>query len=198
MGSPRKYLWDVLVNGALASPVVPIGLRTRVLRMLGVQVGSGVRVRHHVHLTSSKLTLGDGSYVNVGAVIQNTAPVTLGREVAVAPNVVITTIGHDLSNPARRQGEPHHGPVDIADGVWIGAAAVVLPGVEIGAGAMIAAGAVVTTDCAPHRLHAGVPARPVKALPGAEIDTLADVRPRHVTPTFRRPANAKQSSVQSG
>lgn len=162
----RKYLWDLVVNGLLASPLVPIGARVRLLRLIGVRVGKGVRIRHRVTLTSKQLIIGDGCYINVGAVIQNSTHVTLERDVAIAPNAVITTMTHDSSSPDRRQGTPVHAEVVIGRGTWIGVGAIVLPGRRVGPGALIAAGAVVTKDCAPHWLHGGVPASPMRELPG--------------------------------
>jgi acetyltransferase-like isoleucine patch superfamily enzyme len=88
---------------------------------------------------------------------------TLGNRVLIASHVVITTQGHPLSLP--RWGETVHKPVTIGNDVWIGANACILPGVTIGDGAVIAAGAMVTKDVASNTLVAGVPASEVKKIP---------------------------------
>ncbi|WJH37282.1 hypothetical protein N6H14_05985 [Paenibacillus sp. CC-CFT747] len=71
-----------------------------------------------------------------------------------------------MGGPDKRAGAPIGLPIVIGDGVWIGTRATVLPGVRIGDGSVIAAGAVVTKDCAPHGIYAGTPARRVKELAG--------------------------------
>lgn len=195
MSSVRKYLWDFVVNGVLASPVIPVAARTRALRALGVKVGRGVVIRHRVHLTSNKLTLGDGSYINVGAVIQNGTDVRIGREVAIAPNAVISTVGHDYSNATRRQGIPENEPVTISDGAWICIGAVVLPGVTVGAGAVVAAGAVAASDCEADWMHGGVPARPFKSLKATPGPSARGAKGRRSI-TLRKGQDVSEGSLQ--
>ncbi|MFJ6374559.1 DapH/DapD/GlmU-related protein [Pseudarthrobacter oxydans] len=78
--------------------------------------------------------------------------------------VTFVTSSHRIGSRERRAGAATSAPITVGDGVWIGAAAVVLPGVTIGEGVIVAAGAVVTSDCAPNGVYAGVPARRVKEL----------------------------------
>ncbi len=76
----------------------------------------------------------------------------------------IVTGSHELGGHERRAVAGAPSPVRIGSGCWLGARVVVLPGVTIGPGCMIAAGAVVAHDCAADRLYAGVPARRVRDL----------------------------------
>ena len=99
-----------------------------------------------------------GNYFDVSADIE------LGNDVAVGQQVLILTQTHRLGPSERRADVLTSAPVTIGDGCWIGARAVILPGVTIGPGAVVAAGAVVREDVPPDVLVAGVPARPVREL----------------------------------
>ncbi|WP_081357668.1 acyltransferase [Neomoorella thermoacetica] len=78
--------------------------------------------------------------------------------------VMICTSTHVIGEKNKRAGESKNLPVIIGDGCWIGTRAVILPGVKIGEGCIIAAGAVVTKDCESNGLYAGVPAKRIKNL----------------------------------
>jgi len=85
--------------------------------------------------------------------------IEIGNYVAVAPEVSFIAVGHDhtqLDLPVTAAG------IKVEDHVWIGAHSVILPGVTIGEGAVIAAGAVVTRSIPPYTITAGVPARAIK------------------------------------
>lgn len=93
--------------------------------------------------------------------------ITIGNGVLIGHNVVLATLNHDPA-PARRAWL-HPAPIVIGDRVWIGSNATVLPGVTIGDGAIVAAGAVVTKDVAPNTVVAGVPARLLRPLTEEEL-----------------------------
>ena len=93
--------------------------------------------------------------------------ITIGNGVLIGHNVVLSTLNHDPA-PARRAWL-HPAPIVIGDRVWIGSNATVLPGVTIGDGAIVAAGAVVTKDVAPNTVVAGVPARLLRPLTEEEL-----------------------------
>ena len=76
----------------------------------------------------------------------------------------VVTGSHQLGDRRRRAGPPLPRPVRIGSGCWLGARVIVLPGVTIGPGCIIAAGAVVAQDCAADGLYAGVPARRLRDL----------------------------------
>ena len=89
---------------------------------------------------------------------------SIGDNCAIASHVVITTYRHlfsDKTMPIRDQ-EVELGPVAIEDDVWIGTHAIIMPGVRIGGGSVIAARAVVTKNVPPRSIAAGVPARIIK------------------------------------
>jgi maltose O-acetyltransferase len=118
-----------------------------------------------VVFSGTRCAIGDGSWVNQGTVIDcRDAAVVIGRNVGVAMGVTFVTTSHQMGPPERRAGALQSQPIQVEDGVWIGAAAVILPGCTIGQGSVIAAGAVVTTSCAPQGLYGGVPAKRIRDL----------------------------------
>jgi acetyltransferase-like isoleucine patch superfamily enzyme len=105
------------------------------------------------------LALG-GGYANNGAAIVCFKEISIGRDVAIGPEVMIRdSDSHIISG----SGRPATAPIRIGDRVWIGARAVILKGVTIGDGAIVAAGSVVTRDVAPGTLVGGVPAKFIRA-----------------------------------
>lgn len=110
------------------------------------------------------MKIGQGTFVNYGCMFNTTAPITLGQNCDIGMNVLFVTSSHELGPAERRAGAATADPIEIGDGTWIGANAVILPGVTVGAGCVIAAGAVVVRDCDANGLYAGVPARKVRSL----------------------------------
>ena len=163
---------DVVLNAVIGSPLVPTRARWIALRAVGMPVDRcGIASR--VWFGSTRVRVGRGTYIGHHCLFDTWAPVVIGERCAIAMQVSFVTSSHELGGPQRRAGAMTAQPVTVGDGVWIGARATVLPGVTIGDGAVVAAGAVVTEDCEPHTLYAGVPARPVRSLgtgsgPGAD------------------------------
>jgi len=115
-------------------------------------------------LFSSKVSLGDYSGIGINANISGTC--TIGSYVMMGPNVTVITRNHkhsDLDQPMMFQGFEEEKPVVIGDDVWIGERVLILPGVHIGNGCIIAAGAVVTHDVPDYAVVAGVPAKIIKS-----------------------------------
>lgn len=107
-----------------------------------------------------------GDYTRIG--LHNTiiGPVSIGHHVNLAQGVTVTALNHNYADTTRRIDEQgvDTQPVTIADDVWIGAGAVVLPGVTIGQHSVVAAGAVVTNDVPAFCVVGGVPAKIIKRL----------------------------------
>lgn len=109
------------------------------------------------------ITIGDRSGIGLNARIQG--PLEIGKDVMMGPDVLIYTRNHETSSteiPMMDQGETPPQKVTIGNDVWIGARCIILPGVTIGDGAIIAAGAVVTKDVEPYTIVGGVPAKVLK------------------------------------
>ncbi|MBR1688987.1 MAG: acyltransferase [Prevotella sp.] len=101
-----------------------------------------------------------GDHTRIGLHCTVIGPVYIGNNVNLAQGITVTALNHNFSDPARRideQGVTTQ-PVVIKDDVWIGANAVILPGVTIGSHVVVAAGAVVTKDVPDGSVVAGVPA----------------------------------------
>ena len=107
-----------------------------------------------------------GDHTRIG--LHNTiiGPVTIGDHVNLAQGITVTALNHNFADSDKRIDEQgvSTNPVVIEDDIWIGANAVVLPGVTIGHHSVVAAGAVVTKDVPPHSLVAGVPAKIIKQI----------------------------------
>lgn len=107
-----------------------------------------------------------GDYTRVG--LHNTiiGPVNIGHHVNLAQGITVTALNHNFEDSEKRIDEQGvcTTPVVIEDDVWIGANAVILPGVRVGTHSVVAAGAVVTKDVPPHSIVAGIPAKIIKKI----------------------------------
>ncbi|GEK78754.1 acyltransferase [Agrococcus baldri] len=127
-----------------------------------IRIGDGVTLYGMSELIGP-VTIGDGTFMNRSCYIrQNT---TIGKNVNFGPFVKLITDGHDVAGPGKRAGKNHWKPIVIGDGSWLGAGVIVLGGVTIGPGTIVAAGAVVTKDLPANVLAGGVPAAVIKELP---------------------------------
>ena len=111
------------------------------------------------------IRFGSNIYANHNLVILDCAPVRIGNDVLIGPNVVISTAGHPIDAPARASGVEFARPITIHDGVWISAGVVILPDVEIGAHTTIGAGSVVTKSIPANCVAFGNPCRVIRMLP---------------------------------
>ena len=124
--------------------------------------GRGVNIEKGANFPSSA-ELGDNSGIGIRAQING--KVIIGKSVMMGPDVCIYAINHATDRvdiPINLQGVAPEAPVVIGDDVWIGARAIILPGVHVGAGAVIGAGAVVTKDVPDYAVVGGNPARILK------------------------------------
>ncbi len=128
------------------------------LALLGTWNGAVIRAPFHVDY-GQNIHFEPGCFVNFNCVILDVCEVRIGARTQVGPNVQILTADHPRDPQARARGEEWGRPITIGADVWIGGGAILLPGVSIGDGAIIAAGAVVTRDVAAGATVAGNPAR---------------------------------------
>lgn len=108
--------------------------------------------------------LGHSFYANFGVVILDCAPVTMGDDVKLGPNVQIYTAHHPLDPEIRASGQELASPITIGERVWVGGGAIILPGVTIGENTTIGAGSVVTRDIPANVVAAGNPCRVLRQL----------------------------------
>lgn len=128
-------------------------------RYLG-KMGKGTSVQMNCRfLNGRKVFLGNRNVINFGCLFDGRHyEIKTGTDVSIGPEATILTLGHD---PQSAEFGNKGGPVIIANHVWIAYRAIILPGVTIGEGAVVAAGAVVTKDVEPYTIVAGSPARKV-------------------------------------
>jgi len=127
-------------------------------------VGTGSRISHNVKvLGASKVSIGCNTTVTNSCIIDGRGGLTIGDDVMVGFESILLTSTHrfdDPRRPIRLQGFVQE-PVTLGNDIWIGMRAMILPGVTIGDGAIVAAGAVVTKDVAPYAIVGGVPAKTI-------------------------------------
>jgi maltose O-acetyltransferase len=103
-------------------------------------------------------------FANFGLVALDVAPITIGDDVQIGPNVQLLTPTHPLDPDLRRAKWESAKPIVIEDNAWLGGGAIVLPGVTVGANAIVGAGAVVTKDVPTNTVVVGNPARVTRTL----------------------------------
>jgi maltose O-acetyltransferase len=152
-------IWLARYNGLLATPPSE---RLPVLRERLAKVGDGADVRPPFHCDYGfNISLGAGVFLNFNCVILDVVAVSIGDKTQIGPGVQILTADHPRDPAERRAGLEFGRPISIGRNVWIGGAAVILPGVTIGDDAVIGAGAVVTRDVPSGMTVVGNPARQV-------------------------------------
>lgn len=154
---------EVIRNTVAASHVVPAGARVKLLRQLGMDLGSGTAVASRVTFKGTAVSTGEGCFINHDVYVDR-GQLTLGNRVFVGPRVLFATRNHEVGESDKRAGANVDQPIEVGDGAWIGANATILGGVTVAPGCIIAAGAVVTKDTEPDGVYAGIPAARVKDL----------------------------------
>lgn len=168
MWTTKKKILFVLYK--LTAAWLPISQRSRLSQTIRVfwakkiisSCGKDVNIERNAHFTPG-LTLGNRSGIGIDCEVFG--PVTIGDDVMMGPECVIYTSGHrhDRTDiPMMDQGFTEPMPVVIGNDVWIGRRVMIMPGVKIGNGCIIGAGAVVTKDIPDYSVAAGVPAKVVK------------------------------------
>jgi acetyltransferase-like isoleucine patch superfamily enzyme len=179
-----KYKYNVtyfqprLRLALLFARCIPVGTgdvkRTAILRRAGMDLHPGARILgapdiHYPLLDdcdcATKLHLGDSACLGENCSLTLAADIILETHVAISHNVTILTGTHERGPAERRMGQLSYQPVVIEKGAWIGAHTIIMPGVTIGAGSMVAAGSVVFHSVPPNAMVAGNPARVMKILP---------------------------------
>jgi maltose O-acetyltransferase len=150
--------------------------RTALFRAAGVKIGPHSQIQGQMRLTGKGnpcklLSIGESTLITGGLHVDLGAAVRIGNHVRIGHDVSLLTINHAVGSFYLRAGTSFFGEIAIEDGAWLASRVMVLPGVVIGSGAIVAAGAVVTRDVPPNTLVAGVPARVMRELPQYGEDT---------------------------
>ncbi|MFJ6569679.1 sugar O-acetyltransferase [Streptomyces sp. NPDC091292] len=136
-----------------------------VVRELIGKLGAGAHIRPPLFVDyGTYLTIGDDTFVNYNLTALDVAPITIGRDCQIGPNVQLLTPTHPVEPEPRRDKLEAAKPITIGDNVWLGGGAIVLAGVVIGDNSVIGAGAVVTKDIPANVVAVGNPARVVRSI----------------------------------
>ena len=140
--------------------------RARMLEELFARVGKNVYIEPPLRANwgGARVRLGDNFYANFNLTLVDDAEISFGDNCMVGPNVTIATAGHPILPELRCQLLQYNLPVHIGDNVWIGAGAIILPGVTVGDGSVIGAGSVVTKDVPGGVVAAGNPCRVLREI----------------------------------
>jgi maltose O-acetyltransferase len=139
--------------------------RDVLLRELIGSVGERVTIRSPFACDYGEhISIGSGTFVNVGGIILDCARVTIGEDVQIGTAVQLLTPDHPRDPVRRRSGVESANPITIGDNVWLGGGVIVLGGVTIGANSIIGAGSVVTRDVPADVVAVGNPCRVLRSL----------------------------------
>ncbi len=131
-------------------------------------LGEGTVIRPPIYVDYGKyITVGARTFINFNLTALDVAPITIGDDVQIGPNVQLLTPTHPLAADPRRDKLEAARPIAIGNNVWLGGGVIVLPGVSIGENTVVGAGAVVTRDLPANVIAVGNPARIVRELPNA-------------------------------
>ena len=143
----------------------PQGIRNLVFRRVLQEFGKGSTIDYKTYIRyPSRVRIGSRTTINRGCLFLashhfRNVEISIGNHVAVAPEVCFLAAGHDYT----QLGLPDTAAsIVVGNDVWIGARSIILQGVTIGQGAIVAAGSVVTKDVPPYTVVAGVPAAAIK------------------------------------
>ncbi len=165
---PRLALVHFLL--APFPPKIASRLRLVAYRWVGFKVGKATSIMGNITFNADgylypRLSIGEGCLITTPLYLDLNAPVTIGNRVTLSRHTIVLTDTHEIGPSYARMGKMRSLPVTIEDGAWLCAACLIHPGVTVGRGSVVSAGAVVTKDVPPNTMVAGVPARVVQHLP---------------------------------
>jgi maltose O-acetyltransferase len=156
-----------LIDQYNRSPPDGLAHRARILGALLDGFGPDSEIRPPLYCEYGwHLRVGARTFANVGLVALDVAPIAIGDDVQIGPNVQLLTPTHPLEARPRREKWEAARPITIGDNAWLGGGVIVLPGVSVGENSVVGAGSVVSRDLPADVLAVGNPARVVRRLPG--------------------------------
>ncbi len=140
--------------------------KQQLLKEMFAEIGEGcyIETPFHANFGGKKVHFGKKVYANFNLTLVDDESIYVGDCVKFGPNVVVCTAAHPILPALRRKEYQYNLPVHIASGVWIGAGAIILPGVSIGENSVIGAGSVVTRDIPPNVVAVGNPCRVMRSI----------------------------------
>lgn len=140
--------------------------RSRLLKEMFAEIGDGCYIEPPLHANwgGHFAHFGKGVYANFGLTMVDDTHIYVGDHTMFAPNVVIATGGHPILPELREKGYQYNAPVHIGSNCWIGAGALIMPGVTIGDNTVIGAGSVVTKDIPANVVAVGNPCKVMREI----------------------------------
>ncbi len=151
-------------------------IRASILKLFGFKFGKNVKIMTGmtIHKFSDDILIGDNTFINKNVYFDSgNGIINIGKCCDIGFNTVFACSRHELASNyiSRRKSEPSKSIV-IEDFVWIGCNVILLGGIKVGKGSVVAAGSVVTTDIPPGLLAAGIPARIIKTISRTSLENL--------------------------
>ncbi len=159
--TPIRLLW-MLVNGLIfQNPLFPFpGPKPRLLRMFGAKVGVGVMIKPQVSIKQPWfLEIGDHVWIGEQSWIDNLGMVRIGNHVCISQGAMLLTGNH---NYKKTTFDLMVGEIHLKEGSWVGARAVVCPGVTLGEGAILSVGSIATKSLSEPAVYQGNPAQKLR------------------------------------
>lgn len=155
-----RTLWYYVSLAVFECGWLPVsGIKVWLLRQFGARIGQGVVIKPHVRIKNPwRLAIGDYCWIGQNVWIDNLADVVIGDHACLSQFVYLCTGSHDHR---RVTFDLDAKPICVGSGAWLGARSTVLPGVTIGANAILAGGSVATKDIPPAVVAGGVPAKTI-------------------------------------
>lgn len=154
--------------------------REAMLREMFAEIGEGCYIEPplRTNFGGAHVHFGKGIYANFNLTLVDDTHIYVGDYTMFGPNVTVATAGHPILPALRREGLQYNMPVRIGQNCWIGAGAVILPGVTIGDNVVVGAGSVVTRDLPSNTVAVGNPCRVLREV--GERDRVFYFRDRRV------------------
>lgn len=167
--SPLRQRFGLIAGSLLIAvyrivDIIPLNItRITCLKLMGAKIDWDIAVNHGVHFRMAhRIRICADVFIAEDVILDGRGTLSIGSHVSINSRVQIWTAQHDWESPDFAYVEA---PVTIGNHCWISASAIILPGVTIGDGAVIAAGSVVVGDVAPWTLVGGVPAKKLRDRP---------------------------------
>ena len=160
-GRVKRAAWFIINVCFFLNPLIPFyGIKVFLLRLFGARVGRGVVIKPSVNIKYPwNLIVGDHVWIGEKAWIDNLAKVSIGGHVCISQGAMLICGNHDFS---KRTFDLMTGEICLEDGAWIGAGAMVGPGVKVGSHAVLSLGSAATADLQPYTIYRGNPAEIIK------------------------------------
>lgn len=155
----KRLLWDIvwLLFARFTPRWCLNNWRSNLLRMFGARIGKGCKINGNVRIwLPDNLAIGDNCWIDEGVRLYCVDKIEIGNDCVISVDAFLCTASHDVASPCFSLVSR---PITLSNAVWLAGKAIVLPGVTIGDGAVVGAGAVVCDDIPPWTVVGGNPAK---------------------------------------